>query len=549
MHAESSIAFSSIRPKDGVLALSGYGIRVAVERGHLVVEDGRGDERRQARFSRTSRELKRLVILGHSGSISFDALRWLYDRGCSFSQLDTDGIVLMASGPPGLDDAGLRRAQAIAGTSESGLEIAKRLIRAKLIGQATVAQSIDSCELHPSEIRELALSIDLTPNIERLRVIESQAAAIYWACWSSVAVRFARRISVRLPIHWHTFGTRTSPLTQSPRVAANPANAILNYLYAILEAESRLALLAVGLDPGMGVMHADLRARDSLACDVMEAVRPSVDAYALELLRSRVFGSGDFFETREGACRLLPPITRTLAESALSWAKLIAPVVEDVARQMRMSARSERLSREMTTPLTMTNRSVGRDRVRERRDAESGQSKQDRRDTPSVPPSLQVPAIGLRPACHFCGVLLDTPGRSYCPDCLPDIQQEHGGDYARIGLETLAQQRAQGIDPAHGGAAAARRAVRLAANQAAIAEWEADAARRGNASDQREPEWFVGELLPLLQGVSIDAIARATGLSAGYCSFVRRGLRTPHPRHWEALNELARKKGEIADRS
>jgi hypothetical protein len=44
----------------------------------------------------------------------------------------------------------------------------------------------------------------------------------------------------------------------------NPANALLNYLYAILEAEARIAILSMGLDPGMGVLHADLKARDSL---------------------------------------------------------------------------------------------------------------------------------------------------------------------------------------------------------------------------------------------------------------------------------------------
>jgi hypothetical protein len=41
---------------------------------------------------------------------------------------------------------------------------------------------------------------------------------------------------------------RISPLTASPRLAVNPPNAMLNYLYAVLESESRLALAALGLD-------------------------------------------------------------------------------------------------------------------------------------------------------------------------------------------------------------------------------------------------------------------------------------------------------------
>jgi hypothetical protein len=45
--------------------------------------------------------------------------------------------------------------------------------------------------------------------------------------------------------------------THTRRLAASPVNAILNYLYALLEAECRLAIAALGLDPEMGVLHMD----------------------------------------------------------------------------------------------------------------------------------------------------------------------------------------------------------------------------------------------------------------------------------------------------
>jgi CRISPR-associated protein Cas1 len=57
----------------------------------------------------------------------------------------------------------------------------------------------------------------------------------------------------------------------------------------VVEAEARLAALAVGCDPGLGLLHADLRSRDSLACDLMEPVRSAVDAFVFETLSSRVF--------------------------------------------------------------------------------------------------------------------------------------------------------------------------------------------------------------------------------------------------------------------
>src|SRR5207249_4672193 len=111
---------------------------------------------------------------------------------------------------------------------------------------------------------------------EAVLLIEARAAAAYWSAWRDVAISFPQR-NARVPEHWRRFGTRDSLLTGSPRVATNPANAALNYLYAILESESRLAAVALGLDPGIGLLHVDTNARDSLALDLMEAARPSVD--------------------------------------------------------------------------------------------------------------------------------------------------------------------------------------------------------------------------------------------------------------------------------
>src|SRR5262249_23240027 len=109
----------------GLLVASGYGVRIAVERGQLVVSDGVGRERRDGRFSRATCGLKGLVVLGHSGTISFEALRWLADIGAAFLQIDADGEVIAATIPAGLDDARLRRAQAIAPFTDAGRDLVK----------------------------------------------------------------------------------------------------------------------------------------------------------------------------------------------------------------------------------------------------------------------------------------------------------------------------------------------------------------------------------------------------------------------------------------
>lgn len=161
---------------------------------------------------------------------------------------------------------------------------------------------------------------------EQLRLLESQAARAYWQAWAPVSLEWVRKDASWVPTHWQTFGTRSSPLPGSPRNAANPANALLNYLYAILEAECRIALFSIGLDPGLGVMHVDLKGRDSLALDLMEAVRLHVDRSVLGLLHTHTFAARNFFETRQGVCRVFPPRTHQLAESAGEWIRLIAPM-------------------------------------------------------------------------------------------------------------------------------------------------------------------------------------------------------------------------------
>jgi hypothetical protein len=163
---------------------------------------------------------------------------------------------------------------------------------------------------------------------------EARAAAAYWEAWASLPIQFVRADAGKVPEHWRSFGPRRSPISGSPRLAANPANAVLNYLYRLLEAETRLAILVVGLDPGLGFFHTDKRGRDNLVMDVIEACRPYVDGFALRLFERRWFRASDFHETRKGVCRVLPPITHELAETSLIWADAAAPVAEGVARMM-----------------------------------------------------------------------------------------------------------------------------------------------------------------------------------------------------------------------
>src|SRR5262245_9740121 len=101
-------------PRRGVLTLLGYSIKVRVDRGHLLLEDGIGADRRVARLPRVGHGLRRLIVIGSDGMISLAAIRWLADQKAAFVMLDRNGSILVATGPTGPRDARLRRAQALA---------------------------------------------------------------------------------------------------------------------------------------------------------------------------------------------------------------------------------------------------------------------------------------------------------------------------------------------------------------------------------------------------------------------------------------------------
>jgi CRISPR-associated endonuclease Cas1 len=512
MQSQATSPLPPLEPRDGVLVVDGYGVKVSVNRGHLVVEDGFADLRRSGRFSRSTSGLRRVVLLGHAGFVTLEAIRWLADVGAAYLHIDRSGRVLATSAVLGVDHPALRRAQAKAWGTPAGSDIAREILRQKLRGQLTTLVAVPDAEDARLKVERAYRALGHATDVESLRALEARAAAAYWGAWEGIPTSFSRSDARRVPGHWQHFIRRGSPLTGNPRLAADPANAMLNYLYGLLEAEARIASLAVGLDPGHGVLHADQRARDSLALDLMEAVRPEVDAYVLDLLSSHVFRAKDFHETRQGTCRLVPPLTHVLAATATAWAAHVGPIAEGVAQTLGTEAGLR--PADIPTPLTQDNRSRGRDGIR------TGARRNPTRK-PTQPPT----------GCRLCGLVI-TRGRAYCNKCLGDAHREALNLASEAATRVLAQMRAAGRDPAHGGEAARKRASSLSMRQEEAKAFERKSVTLPSA------EIFEREILPRLQSVTVPAMARATGLTRAYCSMIRRGVYVPHPRHWEVLRGL-----------
>jgi hypothetical protein len=53
--------------------------------------------------------------------------------------------------------------------------------------------------------------------------------------------------------------------------------------------------------------------------------------------------------------------------------------------------------------------------------------------------------------------------------------------------------------------------------------------------ERPDPDLYRREILPGVEQKSLKDIGRATGLSAGYCTKIKRGEVVPHPRWWGNL--------------
>jgi len=443
--------------------------------------------------------LKRLVVIGSDGVVSLSALRWLADQKAAFVMLERDGSVLATTGPVRPSDARLRRAQALSSQSGIAVQIARELIDRKLAGQERVArykllatQTADTISRYRAELAKAD-----TP--EAIRQVESLAAGAYWAAWRTLPINFPRKDESRVPAHWRVFGARVSPLTGSPRLAVNPPNALLNYLYAVLESESRLAAAALGLDPGIGVLHVDTPARDSLACDLMEVVRPQVDAFLLDWITREPLKREWFLEQRDGNCRLMAQLAIKLSETAPTWGSAVAPIAEWVAGTLW--SRGRKPIRDVALPTRLTQR-----------------NKREAKGASPLPSPISSPR--RENLCRGCGKTIQI-GRTNCADCAI------GGATERlISVASLGRVAARGPE------ARAKHVASRQRHAQACSDWDAS----------EQPSWLTSEMFsqqiqPLLANVSTSAIRSRIGVSRWYAGKIRQGYR-PHPRHWRALAGL-----------
>ena len=132
------------------------------------------------------------------------------------------------------------------------------------------------------EIDSLKQQIPRQISLAGLRGIEGRAATIYFSA-----------LAIYLPDSLNFTGRNRRP----PK---DPFNAVLSLGYTLLHSEATFASYGAGLDPYIGFYHSLDYGRESLACDLIEPLRPLMDYWLITRFKQHILRPEHFSLTQEG---------------------------------------------------------------------------------------------------------------------------------------------------------------------------------------------------------------------------------------------------------
>lgn len=237
--------------------------------------------------------VERVVMQGRVGFDS-GALAALAEQGtsvvCLSARHSRRTAILLG---PGHGDARRRLAQyRTAFEPDARLALARRLIGGKLAAQIRLLETAQA--QRPDARKPLHDGINsirgLLPKLaaadrDALLGLEGAGAAAHYAALTAL-----------FPPSLNFAGRNRRP----PR---DPVNACLSLGYTLLHFEAVRAAYGAGLDPLLGFYHEPAYGRESLACDLIEPLRPRLDGWVWGLFRERRLRAEDFV-TDKGACLL-----------------------------------------------------------------------------------------------------------------------------------------------------------------------------------------------------------------------------------------------------
>jgi CRISPR-associated protein Cas1 len=225
------------------------------------------------------------------GNVQFttQAVHELFQHGIDMALLTRTGRLVGKITPPAGKNVELRITQFTKHMDEGfRLALGKTIVEGKITNCLNVMRSFSYN--HPERdlteriesIRSLTGAISKAPTIDSLMGSEGSTARTYFE-------GFGKMILGDFVFE----GRRKHP-------APDPVNALLSFGYTLIFNEILGLLEGIGFDPYVGFLHAIEYGRASLASDLLEEFRASVDRFTLSLMNNRVLKSEDFYKNPKG---------------------------------------------------------------------------------------------------------------------------------------------------------------------------------------------------------------------------------------------------------
>lgn len=263
------------------LFLEGYGIDLSLDDGKLIVRNGDGSKRT---FFPKRFPFNNVIIYGTRGSISFEAIRWMIKHNSQISIINWNGKLLTNILPPEAKQTELKFRQYETYKTGKRLEIARKLISAKIQRTKDVLKWLK--DRYPKVNDKITIpNLGKQKTIKDIMGVEGRVAELYWK-------EIYKILNKRLE-----FGKRKIGKTERPMGAVDPVNCLFNYGYSLLEAECRKAINSVGLDTHVGFLHEVTIGKEPLVYDLQEPFRWLIDLAIINALEKKVFDKKDFIRT------------------------------------------------------------------------------------------------------------------------------------------------------------------------------------------------------------------------------------------------------------
>ncbi|SHO47630.1 CRISPR-associated endonuclease Cas1 [Nitrosotalea sinensis] len=301
------------------LLVSGFGTSINVEKRNLIIQNKLKNEKLE--FYPHQIDHDSIIVDGHTGTITFESMRWLMKHDINLTLLNWNGNLLGITLPQEpklgklrikqyqkhLDDAARFQIalELVNSKISSSVNLIRELSRFYDVIQYNLVKSQFDHEIQNYAINSRDENRPISDKLKKLMNFEGRIAQIHLDQFKKLVTKLAPEFK---------FVGRMNKSSSWNVNASDEVNALLNYGYAILESRVRKSLNSVGLDPVIGFLHETTYAKTALVYDFQELFRWIIDYSVIRLLDDSKLKKSDFIVTENYHIRLRETTAKLLIE-------------------------------------------------------------------------------------------------------------------------------------------------------------------------------------------------------------------------------------------